>query len=346
MAIGLAWSLCADRPRGRLRCPRCWYAIDLPTRTECPECGRAFANERQLQRTRRHPWRSGFFALLLVGAIYGTTCVESIRRDGWLGVVPTIALVAVTDGEEAWKWQRGTPPSRATEVLLDRMAEHRSSLWSRRLWSRKAAEAMPPLQPTTAFPSYVVVYDLSRFAPLEPLSLSGSSFVSGIKTPVPVMNDASGHEVLDIVTSTYRPWTWRSIGGEEANCVLIGDQLIVRASRDHLDEIWDVMLMLNDGPRGVGEELFLGLSETPVVWYDTSELLPKGDDVGSFEDARDSLYFELQEQNRKALWAAYGGNDATLFRFRDGFVIAATPDHHKEIAAFIDAKAATVKSSD
>lgn len=128
MMIAAAWLLFADGPRGRLRCPKCWYAIDEPTRAECPECGRAIKNERQLKRTRRHPWRSGAVALGLLLALYGATCVESIRRDGWLGVVPTTAVVTITDGESAWTFEGATPPNRTTEVLLNRMEEHRSSL--------------------------------------------------------------------------------------------------------------------------------------------------------------------------------------------------------------------------
>ena len=341
--IGLVWSLFADRPRGRLRCPRCWYTIDMPTRTECPECGRAITNERQLERTRRHPWRSGFVALLLIGAIYGTTCVESIRRDGWLGVVPTIALVAVTDGEDAWKWQQARPPSRAVGVLLDRMKEHRSSLWSRRLWAAKAADAMPeippPRVPIELERTVVRVYDLSAFAPLVPFPPFDPSSVVGVR-PAAVLNDRHPADAREIVLSVCRFEAWQRHGGVEARGRLVGDQLIVRASESHQREIDDVVAMLAGLPRRIGEPIDVAKPTQSLIRYELPIKVPVADVTAETQDLLLELWRDVQLENWKDLWQAWGGMEAQAYIFRDTFVIETTPDHHAELAAYIDAMAA------
>ncbi|MFG0314761.1 MAG: hypothetical protein ACF8LL_11360, partial [Phycisphaerales bacterium] len=68
------WGLCWDRPRGRRRCPKCWYDLggtppDDAGRRTCPECGRVVRRERDLLRTRRR-WLPGMAGVvLLVGAV-------------------------------------------------------------------------------------------------------------------------------------------------------------------------------------------------------------------------------------------------------------------------------------
>ncbi len=81
----VAWrALFADRSRGRLRCPKCWYdmagLVGEPARlpATCPECGRVCASAQELFRTRRHWQRaacSSLAALLIVGG-------------GWAALVP------------------------------------------------------------------------------------------------------------------------------------------------------------------------------------------------------------------------------------------------------------------
>lgn len=351
LVAALAWSLLWDRSRGRLRCPKCWYTIDEPTRAACPECGRAFAHERQLRKTRRHAWRSISIGLGLALAVYVATCVESIRRDGWLGVVPTIALVVITDGEEAWKWQGVTPPNSATAVLIDRMKEHRSSLWSRRLWAGKAASTMPeippPRMPIELEPTVVHVYDLSAFAPLfipRPADASRRQAIPTLAS-LPIADDFHPRGVWAIVISTCRFGAWASSGGVEARGELIGDQLIVRASESHHEEIAEAIAVVAGSPRRVGEPVVSGSEKPVLVRYE----LPRGVVAPNNKNgaSQEMLRFrrELQEQNRKELWQAWGGMEAQLHIFRGTFVIETTPDHHIEIAAYIDAKAAERSTS-
>jgi len=105
----LAWGLTAaglallvrawigDRARGRRRCAACWYAMEGAAREEepgllrCPECGRESAAP-DLGRTRRSPTRFAVAGLVLAVA-YGCVTMPRVRRAGWIGAVPTWALI-------------------------------------------------------------------------------------------------------------------------------------------------------------------------------------------------------------------------------------------------------------
>ena len=83
-----------DRPRGRLRCPRCWYDLTgLPGLT-CPECGRTARHERHLRRTRRH-WRPALAGLALLAAATLALGAADAVRHGWPGAVPLPILTRV-----------------------------------------------------------------------------------------------------------------------------------------------------------------------------------------------------------------------------------------------------------
>src|SRR5690606_13065681 len=49
----VAWGLRGDRPRGRRRCPRCWYDMTGARGLTCPECGREAADADELLLPRR-----------------------------------------------------------------------------------------------------------------------------------------------------------------------------------------------------------------------------------------------------------------------------------------------------
>src|SRR5690606_28519676 len=71
--LGLgAWGLFGDRPRGRRRCPACWYRMDGVRGRSCPECGRTARSERALLRTRRRwGWTAAGVLLVIAGAGLG-----------------------------------------------------------------------------------------------------------------------------------------------------------------------------------------------------------------------------------------------------------------------------------
>ncbi len=93
----LLWSLFADRPRARRRCPKCWYDLTGSPHLTCSECGYAARGERSLRKTRRR-WRWAIAALPLIVAGYLVGVTPRIRAHwgwyGWRGAIPTTALLA------------------------------------------------------------------------------------------------------------------------------------------------------------------------------------------------------------------------------------------------------------
>ena len=86
----LWWGLFGDRPRGRRRCPRCWYDMSHNGMT-CPECGRTAAHEKHLFRTRRRLTPALLAAIIAsVGASYA---IEQGNDRGWMTLVPTRAVL-------------------------------------------------------------------------------------------------------------------------------------------------------------------------------------------------------------------------------------------------------------
>mgnify|MGYP001793361576 CR=1 FL=1 len=93
----IGWALFWDRSRGRRRCPKCWYDMggakaDGDGRFTCSECGRVVRRERGLLRTRRR-WRRGVAGVCVLGLAYAAVAYPRVRDRGWVGVVPTTALV-------------------------------------------------------------------------------------------------------------------------------------------------------------------------------------------------------------------------------------------------------------
>jgi HEAT repeat protein len=116
----LAWSLFADRPRGRRRCPKCWYDLSGSPQLTCSECGHVAGRARALRRTRRR-WRWAIAALLLAGVGYGIAVTPRCRGHGWRGSVPTTLLLVAQPWlddhlagslevrvmtRKSWMWQR------------------------------------------------------------------------------------------------------------------------------------------------------------------------------------------------------------------------------------------------
>lgn len=93
----LPWSLFADRSRGRLRCPRCWYQIAPRVETlpiTCPECGRCVAKMHHLRRTHRR-WRWALVAVFTCVIASALGAAPAVRRSGWARYAPTTVLILV-----------------------------------------------------------------------------------------------------------------------------------------------------------------------------------------------------------------------------------------------------------
>jgi hypothetical protein len=104
----LLWSLFWDRPRGRRRCPRCWYDMGGVPGLVCPECGRVAALESHLRKTRRRP-RYGALAAVLLLSAWVAASVPGYRRGGWVRLVPSSALVLLMPAEPNWFYPGSLP---------------------------------------------------------------------------------------------------------------------------------------------------------------------------------------------------------------------------------------------
>lgn len=113
-----AKSFAGDPANGRRRCPRCWHELG-PTGARCSECGHAVANERDVTRTRRRPWR-GVAAILAILGIGVAARVRFLDSGPW-SIAPTSLLLRATPlisgaGYRSAPWELA---QRAQTGLLD-----------------------------------------------------------------------------------------------------------------------------------------------------------------------------------------------------------------------------------
>ncbi|MEM0982833.1 MAG: hypothetical protein AAGI17_02665 [Planctomycetota bacterium] len=94
----LVWSLGWSRPRGRLRCPKCWYRMEGIEPTDdgwrCPECGKLAKRERKLKKTRRRWGIATLASVMLAGS--WVLWMQPVRvKHGWWAIAPTWLLLEI-----------------------------------------------------------------------------------------------------------------------------------------------------------------------------------------------------------------------------------------------------------
>ncbi len=117
----LIWAIIGDRSRGRLRCPRCCYAMEGIDTPQCPECGKAIKSDRHLRKARRMKWPFGLACLLVGFATYGFVNLERVEETDAFALMPTWVLMLGWDVlPEDWVIQkRFTYDSPLSERLYD-----------------------------------------------------------------------------------------------------------------------------------------------------------------------------------------------------------------------------------
>ncbi|MEQ8770248.1 MAG: hypothetical protein RIB60_07035 [Phycisphaerales bacterium] len=129
-ALGAAvvvWALFWDRARGRLRCRRCWYALEETPAggaVTCPECGRVHAARRQMLKTRRRWWRAAAGVLVVLAGL-GLVVTPAVRARGAMGVLPTWALIEMMPLWERLPRGTYTPRTDPGDQLINRLLEAR-----------------------------------------------------------------------------------------------------------------------------------------------------------------------------------------------------------------------------
>ena len=89
--FGAWWALFADRPRGKRRCPRCWYDMAYSPGMTCSECGFTGRSEKDFKKTRRR-WGIGLLAIM-GGTILGGYVIDKANQKGWPSYLPTDMLI-------------------------------------------------------------------------------------------------------------------------------------------------------------------------------------------------------------------------------------------------------------
>ncbi len=134
LLIGL--TVFRGRPRGRDRCPRCWYSLaaDAPPTLPltCPECGRVITNARQLRRVHWFRWPLIPAFILLTLAPY-LAAIPRARTDGWLSFAPNWALRV---------WIRTMPRESSTSPVNRLLSSFREASDAEKL---RIADAVTPL---------------------------------------------------------------------------------------------------------------------------------------------------------------------------------------------------------
>lgn len=90
-------ALFADRPRGRRRCPKCWYDMTHTPGLTCSECGRRAKREKKLRKTRRR-WMAARLSILAIFIATGLLLTPTVYRTGWYEITPTTVLILLEPG--------------------------------------------------------------------------------------------------------------------------------------------------------------------------------------------------------------------------------------------------------
>ncbi len=90
--VYLAWAaIFKDRPKGKRRCPKCWFDMCGTPGMTCGECGFTAHFEKQLNKRRRRP---GIAVLAILSCVAMAGVInERLMVRGWMGLVPTKALI-------------------------------------------------------------------------------------------------------------------------------------------------------------------------------------------------------------------------------------------------------------
>lgn len=89
----IVWASIGDRARGRLRCPRCWYDMEGIDTPQCPECGKAIKNPKNLRKARRTNWPFVLASVCIGVAVYGFANNQRVGETDRLALVPTWVLM-------------------------------------------------------------------------------------------------------------------------------------------------------------------------------------------------------------------------------------------------------------
>ena len=362
-ALGLLlalWALFYDRSRGRKRCPKCWYSMEGAEAAEdgavtCPECGRRIASDQALHRTRRRLKRAVLGAFVCVVA-YAVFVTPAVRRDGWVAVTPTTALVLLASPEriKGIAFSFVTPPTspdRIERELVRRGEERLIYNWQADLlaWRLSRAQNDAPIE--SVFGSYDITTVLSSAWWSSPFSFT---------------NDEKAElywDFNDLILAVAIPDLWVDNGGEDASLFLMGDRIFVWMLESELDQFEKVLtLLITKGQGDLDRVSVQGWYQDKnrsheLRMYNVTDIVPpsvtraekqprdpntdtqwghsQGELIFEYE-AIWELIEDITSNVRMHEWVDNGGESATIRDVRGWLIICASPEMHDLVAERIE----------
>jgi hypothetical protein len=350
----LLWGLFWDRPRGRRRCPKCWYdltnAPPAPDSTlpVCPECGFAANREKQLKRTRRR-LRPIPACLLTILVGYELRAVPRIIAEGWTGAIPTAGLVFF-GGPHLDPSAPRSDWSIALETCLSKRRED-GTLWSVHevLWLGRL-EAMfgcagrlgVPENPAADPASRVlVVYDTRSMLEEDWDVLSAGSHC-GLDPCGPIhyqmpMDDRV-RTLRNLITAHVATEDWVDNGGDTASIDILADRVVIAAPVGHQNQVAELLRLLREpalDPPALSNiapaASSTGLASLPLAVYDVADFRQFADagkpDLDVFRGIQDLVTGSIATDD----WVDNGGDKASLSWWRSKMVVRAAPQIHTQI---------------
>lgn len=305
-----AWALFADRAKGWLRCPKCWYSLDGTPADDaglrkCPECGRGSLRERSLKRTRRR-WRYTLLALLVLLFADQTSRVPDARYRGWVAFVPTTLIIPLAPiqserwvrqtlggadhlNDDRWAWL-----DTLREELFRRDREEDCWIWQGNVWADLAA--WRPLGNATLVSKS---FDASRFLSADRVQYS-SRVVDRVR------------EVQDLVEYAVQPASWTSFGGAEGTACSIGTRNWFVNSADVVSSVSQVLGRLVTPTQlehaESAETVSLSTGGELAVFELFPNYWPATDDPDLLAQYEQMLIERLADRSEKDQWTHHGGD--------------------------------------
>lgn len=324
----LGWALFADRSRGRLRCPRCWYDLggtpvaEDGTRT-CPECGCCGLSEHRLHRTRRR-WRIVPIALLVLLAADQFRRVTALREHGWVGLVPTTAIIPLAPIQSE-RWVRQTLGGQydleddrwawlddLRYELMRRDGENESWRWQGSAWATLAA-----------------------WRPLaDDQGATRSLSTAGVWSDYPCFPDRAQRqaELVNVLVAVVAAESWLCNGGVSGEILCVGDRLLTINTPEAIEDCRQLLTELRH-PDTVDAAHKLALSPRVKddLWirvvFDLRPFVPLcSDDTLTQEMVVWAVASNLVQRTSPNDWVLYGGDGIDIETFEGRLILLGRPD--------------------
>ena len=320
----------------------------------CPECGKVIADGRTLHRTRRRP-RRVVISLMVWIVGYAVFVTPAVRRDGWIAVTPTSALIVIASPERIKElvftisWSTKVALDYGIESELIRRGEEQSIHdWQADFLAWRIRRASGDPAGATEFKSYDISIALSPSWWYSPFRFTSDERAELAATLSDLL---VSHVVIDL---------WVENGGTEAAMCRVGNRFFTWAPHTEQQSIERTLaLFITKGQDDIVSVALPGWPRNDeltrfheIRMYDVTDIaLPRverfkmpppmpdvydhwpssGDLVLSHEGIFD-LFDDITLNVKMDHWIVNGGELATIWPVQGWLVIWAEPDLHELVA--------------